>query len=165
MAESKSTATDRLRREGRWNEASMFKDETIANHRRAGMGRQDAQAAGWAAMLEKFPPSGEHETAESYFLADDLALSTGENGSDFVNSAFWVFDNLARRVSPNQAPSSGAWAMLEWARTNKNDFFKSIVPKALDIKAKEVAGGELEAMEEMAETVELEKLLDLAASD
>lgn len=137
MNESKSTATDRLRSEGRWNEASRFKDETIAQLRREGMSRQDAQAAGWAAMLERFPSQpAEYEAVPSGgdTGADDLPDATPAN---FLNDAFWVYNQLGKSsVAASDAPSSGAWSLLRWAKRNEARFFEQIMPKALQLSTK-----------------------------
>lgn len=61
MNESKIELTERLRREGRWAEASKFKDTVLADYRQKGFKRDDASKAAWEAMEQAFPPkvSGE----------------------------------------------------------------------------------------------------------
>ncbi len=56
MNESKAELTDRLRREGRWSEASKFKDTALADFRAKGMKRDEAGDAAWEAMAEAYPP-------------------------------------------------------------------------------------------------------------
>jgi hypothetical protein len=56
MNESKIELTERLRREGRWAEASKFKDTALADFRAKGMKREEAAEAAWAAMAEAYPP-------------------------------------------------------------------------------------------------------------
>ena len=56
MNESKVELMDRLRREGRWSEASKFKDTAMADFRAKGMKRDEAGAAAWEAMAEAYPP-------------------------------------------------------------------------------------------------------------
>jgi len=56
MNESKIVATERLRREGRWEEASRFKDAAIREFRSKGIKKAEAAEAAWKAMLEKYPP-------------------------------------------------------------------------------------------------------------
>ncbi len=136
--ESKATSTDRLRGERRWDEASAFKDETIANCRRKGMKRLDAQDAGWAAMLEKYPPlatSSENEELAAYDPAtNNLPDSTP---SSFLADAFWVYNQLGKgSVTAAEAPSSGSWALLRWAKRNEDRFFEQIMPKALTLSTK-----------------------------
>ena len=64
MNESKSELTDRLRREGRWSEASKFKDTALADFRAKGMKRDEAGAAAWEAMEEAYPPE-EHVVVDA----------------------------------------------------------------------------------------------------
>ena len=56
MNESKAELTDRLRQEGRWSEASKFKDTALADFKAKGMTREEAGEAAWQAMAEEFPP-------------------------------------------------------------------------------------------------------------
>lgn len=56
MNESKVELTDRLRREGRWSEASQFKDQVLRGLREAGVKRNDAGDEAWRQMAEQFPP-------------------------------------------------------------------------------------------------------------
>jgi len=63
MDESRSELTDRLRREGRWSEASKFKDTALADFRAKGMKRDEAGAAAWEAMAEAYPPLPEEDVA------------------------------------------------------------------------------------------------------
>jgi hypothetical protein len=44
----------------------------------------------------------------------------------------WAYENLAnRRIKASDAPSCGAWALLEWARQYRNRFFEQLLPKAM----------------------------------
>jgi hypothetical protein len=54
--ESKIELTERLRREGRWAEASKFKDSVLAERREKGFKRDEASNAAWEAMEQAFPP-------------------------------------------------------------------------------------------------------------
>ena len=54
--ESKIALTERLRREGRWAEASKFKDEAVKKLRAGGMRRAEAREEAWEKMAEAFPP-------------------------------------------------------------------------------------------------------------
>jgi hypothetical protein len=63
MQESRIEATDRLRREGRWQAASTFRDEKRREFRAAGMKRGEANEAAWEAMLVEFPPAGREAPA------------------------------------------------------------------------------------------------------
>ena len=56
MTESKISATERLRREGRWDEASCYRDDARKKYKAEGMARTEANDAAWEAMIKKFSP-------------------------------------------------------------------------------------------------------------
>ena len=56
MTESRSVATDRLRCEGRWEEASLYRDEMRRKFKAEGLKCAEANEASWDAMLAKYPP-------------------------------------------------------------------------------------------------------------
>ncbi|MCA9130734.1 MAG: hypothetical protein KDB22_26795 [Planctomycetales bacterium] len=56
MNESKIALTERLRREGRWDAATKFKDDALRDFRAKGMKRDEAADAAWEAMEKAFPP-------------------------------------------------------------------------------------------------------------
>ena len=70
MLESKIALTERLRREGRWDEASKFKDNAINGFRTDGMKRGDAAEAAWAAMADAFPPVSVGDTENTVKVQD-----------------------------------------------------------------------------------------------
>ena len=65
---------------------------------------------------------------------------------DVVGDARWVYEYLSDDdVTPLDAPSLGAWGMLEWARlspSNQKQFYTTFGPKLIaeqeEAKAKEV---------------------------
>ena len=56
ITESRIDATARLRREGRWDEATAFREAQRQRLRSEGLPRQKAVEAAWAAMVKKFQP-------------------------------------------------------------------------------------------------------------
>jgi hypothetical protein len=56
MLESKIDLTSRLRREGRWGEASLYKDRVISELRAGGAKKTEAAIKAWAMVAERFPP-------------------------------------------------------------------------------------------------------------
>ena len=57
MTESKIDATDRLRKDGRWAEASIWRDQKRMQLRADGKhNRAESNEAAWNAMIEQFPP-------------------------------------------------------------------------------------------------------------
>jgi hypothetical protein len=55
MEESKIELTDRLRREGRWAEASARKEAIRTQLRAEGMSRAEANPEAWRRMAAEFP--------------------------------------------------------------------------------------------------------------
>ena len=53
--ESKISCTDRLRHQGKWVEASRYKEDVKQRHRDAGKSRQEANRMAWQAVQERFP--------------------------------------------------------------------------------------------------------------
>jgi len=54
--ESKIVATDRLRSEDRWEEASLYRDEQRRRLRAEGKTRRETSEEAWRLMIEEFPP-------------------------------------------------------------------------------------------------------------
>lgn len=153
MTESKIDLTDRLRREGRWAEASRFKDTALTDFRSKGMKKAEATEAAWDAMEEAFPPLSPVEppkvsqgvesltvpaVPEEEAGIDSLLERTGNNDADLPRDVLWAYDHLEnRRVKPHDAPSLGAWSLLKWARDYRSRFFEQLLPKALAVKPAE----------------------------
>ncbi len=182
MNESKIELTERLRREGRWSEASQFKDETLKKLRSDGMTRADAAEEAWQRMAAQYPPlanigesapevpdatagepwpaqrprSTEHE--EHDIDIDALLDRIGDGRpSDLVRDTLWAYENLAnRRIKASDAPSFGAWSLLEWARQYRNRFFEQVLPKAMLSKPPE---DEENIREEKKSIAEIERVL------
>jgi hypothetical protein len=58
-----------------------------------------------------------------------ISRSKGKQ-TDFVENINWVQSHFSNTdVTPEECPHVSAWEMLGWARDNRNDFFKMIVPK------------------------------------
>lgn len=71
MNESKIELTERLRREGRWSEASKFKDEAVKKLRAQGLKRTQACQQAWQEMAEAYPPLPPAESARDPGAEDD----------------------------------------------------------------------------------------------
>lgn len=79
MTESKIHLTERLRCEGRWAEASKFKDETIRRLRQGGMKRAEAGEQAWREMATAYPPLPPAEPAPDPAAADEPTAGTAED--------------------------------------------------------------------------------------
>jgi len=139
LKESKIDISNRLRREGRWGEASLWKDNKIKELRAGGMKRPEAQDAAWEAVEEAYPPieipEPEDDESAEVFSAEELVnLPPGTLG-EFVADAEWVYANLSvAHANIEAAPSTGAVGLLGWARANQNDFYGKVLARALQLR-------------------------------
>ncbi len=164
MLESKSVLTNRLRSLGLWSDASLWKDSKIKEFREAGMRRAEAAEKAWKLLSEKYPPEieipqqNEKCTPGVNFIPEQTADLPPGALADFWQDVNWAYGNLeAGEVDPENAPSAGAVALLGWARSNKNDFFAKMVPRALSFLEKQDPPQEHDQQE-------LEEIEDLAAA-
>ena len=151
MNESRIELTERLRREGRWSEASKFKDTALADFRAKGMKRNEAGAAAWEAMAEAYPPlpGGEATTASDIGRVQGLGEIPADwpelpGNASLQAELAWVQSNRLRVVEErasgvtvvhldrarSPAPS---WAALGWLETSIRAYSKycDIVAKSL----------------------------------
>jgi len=134
MSESRIAATDRLRREGRWDEASIYRDQVRKRLRGEGIDRTEAGDRAWQEMLEKYPPLPESDPSSD--ISEDLEAhiwpDPGWSPPNLARDILWVYQNLVRQnVRSADAPGAGAWALLRWARQYRNRFFEVMLPKAM----------------------------------
>jgi hypothetical protein len=144
MIESKIGATERLRREGRLEAASIFRDGKRRLLRDGGMSRKEAVEASWEAMLIEFTPLPESTPSEPATSGDDgrnaavieeILLRPKTLSSDIISDVAWVYGHVGDdEVKPDAVPSLGAWSMWRWAKENRNEFFEGIWPKAAAAK-------------------------------
>jgi len=150
MNESKIELTERLRAEGRWAEASKFKDTALADFRAKGMKRDEAAAAAWEAMAEAFPSLPEADAVVSSSRVQglgDVPASWPElaDNASLQAELAWVQSNRLRvveeipsgatRVYLGRARSPApSWAALGWLETSIRSYAKYI-----DVVAKNLA--------------------------
>lgn len=120
--ESRIDATDRLRAEGRWAEASQFRDEVIRRLRASGVSRKEANELAWGEMLDRFPPLEDAAGSEG-LMTDHEWPTTPITWDRMLDDIAWTYQHLDADVQPKDAPSSGAWGLLYWARQYPGDFF------------------------------------------
>ncbi len=134
MNESRIALTERLRREGRWDAATKFKDDALRDFRAKGMKRDEASNAAWEAMEQEFPPIA--SVASTTDIQAEEAMDTQVEGlceipvgwpqlpanATLSSEIAWVSANrlrvrsgsgvdLSRALSP--APSYSALSWLE----------------------------------------------------
>ena len=176
MNESKIALTERLRREGRWNAASKFKDDALRDFRAKGMKRDEASEAAWEAMEQAYPPIA--AVAATADMQAEVATDTRIHGLSEIPAGWptlpanaslqaeisWVSANrlrvrdgngvdLSRALSP--APSYSA---LSWLETSI--LFPS---KFADISVKATANQEDEQEHIRREKMAIEEIRGLLA--
>ena len=149
MNESRIGLTERLRAEGRWAEASQFKDQVLRGLRGEGMKKAEAGEAAGEAMAEKFPPlPGAEASAISVRVQGlgDIPPSWPElpDNASLQAELAWVQSNRLRvveerpsgatRVHLDRARSPApSWAALGWLETSIRSYAKyvDVVAKSL----------------------------------
>lgn len=142
MNETKIDLTHRLQRDGRWEEASAFREKMRRELREAGKVRAVANDEAWARMADEFPPlSGNRQRRD---VEDDL-LAEGECGdlpenlpvgsATFKEDLLWAYNNITSAVAETTAPSGSAWYLREWGRNPRaRDKFVTLVMKVFGVK-------------------------------
>ena len=115
MLESKCTATNRLRREGRWEEASLWRDQKRHELRAEGQNRTESNEAAWQAMIDQFPPLPPSECQPSggdpAIQLLDIDPNSYDGKSGCAGDIAWAYTNLwVKSAEPNQAPARGLGA-------------------------------------------------------
>jgi len=174
--ESKIALMERLRREGRWNAASKFKDDALRDFRAKGMKRDEASDAAWGAMEQAFPPTD--AVASTTDIRAEEPIDTRVLGLSEIPAGWptlpanaslqvevsWVSANrlrvrngngvdLSRALSP--APS---YAALSWLETSI--LFPS---KFADISVKATQNQEDEAQHIRREKLAIEEIRGILA--
>ena len=124
--ESKCELTDRLRREGRLDQFKKRREGLKA----AGV---PAKEAWWQAATE-FPPVSSNVSNGSV-PKFNLGALQGKPAVKIVDAAAWVFENLdCDWITPADAPSAGAWSLLQWARSSmmaRGEFYRNFANKVV----------------------------------
>ncbi len=107
----------------------------------------------------------ETEKGQTRWRMDDFGrgrkTSEGLSYSEMVK---WVLDRVDMeedQLDPRDAPSPGAWSMLQWVRgeaSARKEFFKTILPRA--VKDGEEGGGAEDAAAERVRLGKLERIVE-----
>ena len=139
--EPRGHVTGRLRRAGKWTEASLYREKRRLYWGKQGF-RQDAKDLAWAEMIAEFPPEPEPEPKpepmetqreeppdpldireESQELVDRLA----QVPSDWDRDVTWCHEVYAHpAVRLASAPSLAAWGLLAFARSDPPRFYAMV---------------------------------------
>lgn len=105
LNESKIDITDRLRNEGRWADASAFKDECQQALRAQGVPRQEANRRAWAEMRDAFPPLAAEQIswmqAHEYAAMAEFPPSADgidADGEPPMDAVWWLWGHLLARL-------------------------------------------------------------------
>ena len=140
MQESRIELTDRLRGEGRWSEASRFKDSVIRELRQQGMKKTEAADEAWVRMAAEYPAVAmefpDNEGTPTFEQSDDVEsmLARLDSGGqpNLAHDTWWVYEHLDdSQVAAMDCPSLGAWSLLCWARQYRSRFFEQFLPKLI----------------------------------
>ena len=135
---------ERLRREGRWPEASAFREAERKRLRAARGARKEALDESWQRMLERFPPldapntasvAAPTDTTESPKLFLDL-----RNVPTFEQLIRWTVRFLGHdpvTIDPAQIPHRTCIEFLKFANTDNGTFFGWLAKH--DQEAKKIA--------------------------
>lgn len=84
---------------------------------------------------EESSDGGSTESADSKLA---VASPVEDSSPDLIRDTLWVYHHLSNTaIKRGDAPSLGAWNLLEWARQYRSRFFEQMLPKAMAAKAKE----------------------------
>ncbi len=88
-----------------------------------------------------------------------LRKKTKDNPANLPRDIIWAYENRTnRQTTPKDAPSCGAWEMLQFARENRNDFIKTLLPKAFAAREKAEEASKVKSSQDLT-LVEVERLL------
>ena len=124
MPETQDGFRERMQASGKWPEFVAYRS-SLEDHGR------DKRTA-WIEAARAFGFDGSYSTrskpkAERVALIQDAPAEVFEGKSSNVRGDFaWVYSNMGvADISPEEAPSSGAWGLLEFARAEPREFYKS----------------------------------------
>ena len=126
MQEHELKEYQRLRTEGRWSQASEFREAERQRLRLAGRSKQQARDESWAAMLVKFPPLEDNRTGSEPTppsvdpnTLSDVIFAEDANYKQAVRWALRAIGLDPDKIPARQIPNPACLAMLRFAQTEK----------------------------------------------
>jgi hypothetical protein len=90
----------------------------------------------------------------------DVGSGDYDDHPNLSRDVLWVYENLARSdMHAEDAPSLGAWSLLDWARKHRDQFYEKMLPKAM--AAKEKQSNEQQTVEDPG-IEDLDKMIEAA---
>ena len=165
--ESKIDATNRLQEFGLWVEASAYRTERRIQYRNAGSTKKEAGEKAWDDMRLKYPRPGVEPIEPADIVMPESDPEPEENlvhiaatDMDVARDIAWAYDHLRdRRVRADQAPSGGAWSMLEYAQQVPHKFVELVARYDAQQKKHEVKTNEDFIADADEQIKEIDKLL------
>jgi hypothetical protein len=132
MEESRIEITDRLRREGRWAEASKFKQAKFNQLKAEGIRGEERKDQAWDALELAFPPLPEPEPEEPKELEDfvgdfDLGAADLPLEMEWVANHPKLIDDTKAAKDYPEPPNAKALNMFHWAQGAKTKFFDKVM--------------------------------------
>jgi hypothetical protein len=128
MNESKITLTDRLRREGRWEQACIFRDQKRREFRAAGMSKVEAREAAWEAAAAAFPPLSLPAPESKREQLPPSSLDVQQlHHRDPRRVPEWLREDVtdlgySLDTSPQSFHSMGMYGFWRWASSHREEF-------------------------------------------
>lgn len=109
-------------------------------------------------------PDGDPDDPESIAGAelDELQTLTGDKDVDFEADLLWAYRNLGKRkgtVRPLDAPSPGAWTLLDYSHKNRTKFIEAVMKHLGKRVVEKRKNRQDDSMEQYEMLAQFEKLL------
>jgi hypothetical protein len=142
--ESKSDFERRLKSQGLHDEATKYRTERRIQYHASGLTRKESREKAWDDARLKFPPP-DVEPAELPDIEmpvhepepeEELVHIPGIEGSmDVARDVEWAYEHIGdEKIRADQAPSGGAWSMLEYGRSARHKFLELMTKYDLSAK-------------------------------
>lgn len=133
------------------NEVAEYRRERIHYYRSRKNGAGFSEELAWYDIFQRWESDLEPVTSGKYHAGDKLLQERADRfrisqpfnaddedaieefdpaNTDMQRDGLWVYQNIGvKNVKPNDAPSPGAWNLLENARRNPDKFYNQLLPK------------------------------------
>ena len=134
----KANAERRLKDAGLFDEAKKYRIERRDQYRNAGLAKKESKEKSWEDMLSKYPPPSVDAVEPPEIEKPDPTETSepeevpvhipGMEGSmDVARDVAWAYEYLNdQKIRADQAPSGGAWSMLEYGRSARHKFLELV---------------------------------------
>lgn len=126
--ESRIEFQKRVESEGRWKAVKIWMDNWRRDKVSApGMSAKKLRELVWDEAEKNFPPIPVADQMAEIWIPEE---GTKKGHPDPLRDLLWCYEYFAvKSVTPADAPNTGAWAMLCWARKNRDKFFDHLMAK------------------------------------